>query len=86
MIATALALLFAACGVFALAVITQAWLRHGAQALALRGALERCPEMRAFTYRIIVREPAPRRMARVITFPARTAPQLVTALPGLRAA
>ena len=86
MIATALALFFATCGLFALAVIAQAWLRHGEQALALRGALERCPEMRTFTYRIVMREPAPRRMARVIAFPARTAPQLVTPLPGLRAA
>ena len=73
MVATALALLFAAVGLFALAVIMMAWREHGAQALALRGALERCPEMRVFTYRIVTPRFEPRRSATVIAFPVRVA-------------
>lgn len=48
----ALTMLFAAAGIFALASIVREWRRHGAQAFALRGELQRAPLMREFRFTV----------------------------------
>lgn len=71
MIATLLNFAFAAAGLYGALVIVAAWLRHGQAALALRGNVASCPEMRTFTYRIVRHDLAKRPSGRIIAFPVK---------------
>jgi hypothetical protein len=85
MIAMLLTSAFAFAGLYGVLVIAAAWLRHGQAALALRGELARCPEMRSFTYRIVQHELAKRPSGRVIAFPVKVGTTRAAGQP-LRAA
>ena len=72
MIGMATSLLLAGTAMLVLVALVASWRQYGGQMLALRGELQRCPEVRIVHYRIVesgVR--SQRQPARIIALPVR---------------
>lgn len=73
MIGMATSLLFAGTGLLVLAALVASWRQYGGQVLALRGELQRCPEVRIVHYRIVESGMRSQRQpGRIIALPIRS--------------